>query len=241
MLFCQFSVHGKYPFEKYPSIKTLRVLKGKDMLSNPFHDKNGIPDDTKYARLEYEFDNTKIQFTVYGDKDSSFIDIYVNNKLSQHLYENVYVNNDRILPPVKVADFNGDGIKDVKFMIYYAGCGLAALNIDIIYLFGTKSGKYIKVSYGDKEGEHLVERDWNGDGNAEIMTMELVSANSHNYWCYNVYNFVNGKMVCVNEQYDYPILIQYLYKTNYSITKHMTRQEMKKYRRETPLELIITQ
>jgi hypothetical protein len=88
-------------------------------------------------------------------------------------------------------------------------------------------------------GENMTERDLNGDGNFEIITMTIQNHKSHNYWLFNLYNFVNGNLVCVNDKMNYPIMVQYLFKDNYKVTTKLTRKEMKKYELKKPEELLV--
>ncbi len=118
--------------------------------------------------------------------------------------------------PIRVADFNGDSQKDLKFVAHYNGCGLAAMNVRVLYLFQQPDNKFTKIEYMDKTDSHNTpERDMDGDGNYEIITMDLKSHKTHNYWTFNIYNFKSNELVNVNEKFDYPVMVQYLFRRNY--------------------------
>ena len=119
------------------------------------------------------------------------------------------------------------------------GCGLASLNVRVIYFYQNTNKNFTKVSFYDKMNENRFERDLNSDGKFEIITMTLQGHQNHNYWLFNVYNYENGNLICVNDKIDYPIMIQFLYRENYAITTKLTRQEMKKYQHRKPKELKI--
>ena len=138
-----------------------------------------------------------------------------------------------------IADFNGDGKKDFKIVCSYMGLGIASLNVRVIYFFQNENKGFTKVSFNDKIGENTTERDLNGDGNFEIITMTLQNHKNHNYWLFNLYNFANGDLICVNDKLNYPIMVQYLFKDNYQVTKKLTMKEMKKYELKKPKELLI--
>ena len=136
--------------------------------------------------------------------------------------------------PARVADINGDGLKDVKFVIPYMGNGLAALNVKVIYLLQTKDQKFVKISFYDKMDKNRPERDFDGDGNFEIITMDLQEYKNHNYWTFNIFEYKDGQLINVNEKDNYPIMIQFLYKENYKITDKIDRQKMKSFAIKLP-------
>jgi hypothetical protein len=87
---------------------------------------------------------------------------------------------------------------------------------------------------GEHAGDNRSERDFNHDGNYEIMTMSLVSNNNHAFWVYNLYNFRNNDLISVNDTYNYPVLIQFLNRENFKITDKISRKKMKDYARAKP-------
>jgi len=119
------------------------------------------------------------------------------------------------------------------------GCGLASLNVRVIYFFQKENKEFTKISFDDKMDGNRIERDLNGDGNFEIITMTLQEHRNHNYWLFNVYNFVNDNLICINNKINYPIMIQFLFRENYKITTKITRKEMQKYEIQKPEEILI--
>jgi hypothetical protein len=138
-----------------------------------------------------------------------------------------------------IADFNGDGKKDFKIVCFYMGSGLASMNVRVIYFFQKENNEFTKISFDDKMDGNRIERDLNGDGNFEIIIMTLQEHKKHNYWLFNVYNFVNNKLICVNNKTNYPIMIQYLFRDNYKVTTKITRNDMQKYEIKKPEEIQI--
>ena len=131
--------------------------------------------------------------------------------------------------PLRIADFNGDGLKDIKIVVYFGGNGLAALNVRVIYLFQSSNQVFNKISYSDMAGSNQPERDFDNDKNNEIITMDLQGFQDHNYWTFNIYNYINGTLVNVNKKFNYPIMIQHLYRENYKITDKISRNIMKQF------------
>ena len=52
---------------------------------------------------------------------------------------------------------------------------------------------------------------------------------NHSYWLYNLFDYNSTGLVNVNAKYDYPIMIQFLYRENYKITDKITRLKMKDF------------
>lgn len=128
---------------------------------------------------------------------------------------------------IKVADINGDSLNDIKLIAWYMGNGTASMNVRTIYLFQNPNGHFRKISFDDKIGNDRPERDIDGDGNYEIITMTLQGFESHNYWLFNLFNYTNDNLENVNSKDNYPILIQVLNRENYTITDKVSRNKMK--------------
>lgn len=223
----------KYPFEKFPSIKYTefkdwKIYKKADRI----HFTLTIPD------FFSNTDSLTIQLTSFEIKwDSSYIRLFRNKVQIQKIFEPMFftyinVSND----PVQTLDVNGDNLTDVKLVIPYMGNGLASLNQRVIYLFQKTDGLFTKVSYLDKMGAHITERDFDNDSKFEILTMTLKGHGNHNYWTFNIYNFKDGELVNQNDMFDYPIMIQYLFKDNFKITENISREKMKTFGDNKPDE-----
>ncbi len=223
--------YGQFPYEKYPAIKYKEYSSWKEVDTVKTSD---FP--SRYIEVPTFFDKGEslgIKLTTYsGQSDSSFISIYKAGKLLQRKFEpmDFYYFDD----PLYIADINGDGWNDIKLIVYYGGNGLAALNVKVIYLFQSSSQTFEKISYtdmmgGDYLGDYRLERDLNGDKNFEIITMDLQGYQNHNYWTFNIYNYVKGTLINVNDKYNYPIMIQHLYRDNYKITDKISRKTMKQF------------
>ena len=55
----------------------------------------------------------------------------------------------------------------------------------------------------------------------------------------NLYNFKDKTLQSVNAVYDYPIMIQFLYRPNYQITNKLTREQMRMYSEKEPIDFTI--
>jgi len=78
------------------------------------------------------------------------------------------------------ADFNADSLLDVKILWSDGGCGITGLNERVIYLIQQPENKFTKFSFLDMASSMRLERDLNGEGNFEIITMTLNGYESHN-------------------------------------------------------------
>ena len=221
---------GQYPFEKFKSPKSTS-LEFKMIEKET---------DLNYSKVVKSFfkDNSDLEVIIKGNIDNlkeSYIEVKTKPNSKKYFEEIPAQGTDGFY----IADFNGDGKKDFKIVCYYMGSGLASLNVRVIYFFQKDDKKFTKISFDDKIGENITERDLNGDGNFEIITMTLQNHKNHNYWLFNLYNFVNENLVCVNNLMNYPIMVQYLFEDNYKVTKKLTMKEMKKYELKRPKEFLI--
>ena len=221
---------GQYPFEKFKSPKynslEFEMLEKENVLI--------------YSKKVTSFfkDKSDLEVTINGNMENSkktYIQIKTNQKSRKYFEEIPVQGTDGFY----IADFNGDGKKDFKIVCFYMGNGLASMNVRVMYFFQKKNNEFTKISFDDKMNENQIERDINGDGNFEIITMTLQDHINHNYWLFNVYNFVNDDLKCMNDKLNYPIMIQYLNRDNYKISTKLTRQEMKKYQLKKPEGILI--
>ena len=222
---------GQYPFEKYPAIKYKEF---KDwVVYDRLGEENKIHHTLSIPKFFENGDSITIQLTSFGDyfhsKDSSIIRIFRNHKQIQKIIENMSFDLINFYEPLRMADINGDGLNDFKMIASYMGNGIAALNMRVIYLFQNPDHTFTKISFTDMMSENRPERDFDGDGNYEIITMTLKDHGNHNYWLFNLYNFTDGELTNVNGKDDYPIMIQFLNHENYTITDKIPRAEMKDF------------
>lgn len=216
----------QYPFEKYPTVKFTeykdwKVYNKTDKIDFTLTIPNFFPNR----------DSLTIQLTSFDAKwDSSYIRIFRNKKQIQKTFEPMFFT-DMNVPhtSIRTLDVNGDNQTDIKLLIPYMGNGLAALNERVIYLFQKSDGLFTKISYMDKMGVHITERDFDNDKKFEILTMTLKGHENHNYWTFNVYNFKDGELVNQNERFEYPIMIQFLFKDNHKVTDKISAQKMKTF------------
>ena len=225
-------LNAQYPFEKYPSIKYLK--KGTWIVQESKTTK------TQWTSTASDFfnplDSLTVQLSAFEDKDSSLITIFKNQKQIQLLMEPYSIGGGfgSLYDTLLFADFNADSLLDVKILWSDGGCGIAGLNERVIYLIQQPENKFTKFSFLDMASSMRLERDLNGDGNFEIITMTLNGYESHNYWTFNLYNFTNDDLICVNDKFDYPIMIQFLFKKNYKVTDKITKKKMKTFSMEKP-------
>lgn len=228
-------VKGQYPYEKYPAIKF--KTKGKWTLYDKRDTENKMHWTMTFPQFYDKKDDMTVEITTFGYKDSSEIRIFKNKKQIQKIIEPYAIGRvwSALLDSVCYADINGDSLVDLKIVCWNGGCGIASLNMLVIYLFQQKDNTFKKVSYLDMTIENA-ERDFDGDGKYEIITRSLVSYQGHSYWTYNLYNYMDGKLVCADDKFDYPIMIQYLYRKNFEITDKITKEKMKTFSRTLPID-----
>lgn len=152
----------------------------------------------------------KIQiFEQEGKTESSQIIFFHENKIVQKLFVPYWFRH--VQSSADIADFNGDGIPDIKIRIFTGGNGSAALLNYKVFLI-SQSNKYRVFSFVDFSSEK--EYDFNKDGIAEIIGCTTTNYKGHNYWVYNLYNWKNGALAMVSKEYGYPIWTRVDNKTN---------------------------
>lgn len=146
--------------------------------------------------------------------EESVIHFYKDSKVVQKVLVPFWIKN--IIPIAEFADFNKDGMPDIKFRIRTLEKGTTALLNYKVFLMSQQS-KYKVMSFVDFSAEK--EYDINGDGIAEIIGCSTTNFNGQNYWVYNLYNWVNGSLKSVSKDYDYPIWTLVDKKTNKVLAK----------------------
>lgn len=220
---------AQFPFERYPAISCKNFsdwqLYDRSAKEKKFHHTLTIPD--FYA----DHDTLTIQLTSFTNNwDSSYIRIFKNRKQIQKFYEPMGFSPTNMFEPARVADINGDKLSDLKLIVSYNDPGLASMNVRVIYLFQKNGGEFTKISFNDMMDENRrQERDFDGDKNFEIITMNLRYDGDHSYWLFNLYNFDSDRLLNVNWKDNYPIMTQFLLRENYEITNKISREKMKQF------------
>ena len=148
----------------------------------------------------------------------------------------MHFSDINVYEALRTTDVNGDNLSDIKIVIPYMGNGLAAMNQRVIYLFQKTDGHFNKISFLDKMDANRPERDFNGDNQFEIITMTLNGYEDHNYWTFNIYNYVSGELINQNTKFDYPIMIQYLFRENFKVTDKIPSDKMKNFSDKRPID-----
>lgn len=188
-------------------------------------------------RIPGFFENQKLRIRLSTgiNTSHSYIILYKGKQLLQKIPEAMAFYSGDLPEPVRVADINGDGLMDIKISVSYHGCGLAAEYVKVIYLFQQPGNKFTKIAYTDMMYDNRPERDMDGDGKYEIITKTIQEHKTHNYWLFNIYSFKDNALVNVNDKYGFPIMVQYLYRQNYT-PANISNAILKKYAVKLPEE-----
>lgn len=166
--------------------------------------------------------------------EASQIILYQQNKVVQKLQVPFWFRH--ILPLAEIADFNADGIPDIKFRIYTGGNGSAALLNYKVFLM-SQQNKYRVFSFVDFSAEK--EYDFNKDGIAEILGCTTTNYKGHNYWVYNVYNWINGSLVMVSKDFGYPFWTKVDNRSNKVVAKEIPEDIRQSTLRSFPTEYFV--
>lgn len=146
--------------------------------------------------------------------EESVMLFYKDSKVVQKILVPFWIKN--VIPIAEFADFNKDGMPDIKFRIRTLEKGNTALLNYKVFLMSQQS-KYRVMSFVDFSSEK--EYDINGDGIPEIIGCSTTNYNGQNYWIFNLYNWVNNTLKSVSKDYDYPLWTVVDKKTNKVIAK----------------------
>jgi hypothetical protein len=234
LVLCTGILKGQYPFEKYPAIKYKAYNDWKTIDRSKEKEKD-VQNTLTIPNFYDNSDTLTIQLTSFTDHfwDNSVVRVFRNKIEKQKIIENMAFNPIG-LDSVRVADINGDGLMDIKVVSPYMGNGTASLNVKVIYLFQRQDHSFNVISFDDKSYPNRPERDFDNDGNYEIITMNLVGHEEHSYWLLNLFNYKNDELINVNSKANYPIMIQYLFRENYEITNKISRKKMKDFELKLP-------
>lgn len=224
---------GQYPFEKYPGVKYRECNDWK--IYDKTEKKKKVHSTLTIPGFFENKDSMTVQLTSFIENwDSSYIRIYRNAKQIQKLFDPIGFSPSNVNEAIRIADINGDCLFDIKIVIPYNGCGIASMNVRVIYLFQKSDGSFAKISFDDKMDSIRQERDFDGDGNFEIITMNLVGKENHSYWVFNLFEYKDNGLVNANSKDNYPIMIQFLYRENFEITNKISREKMKDFELNLP-------
>jgi hypothetical protein len=195
---------AQYPFEKYPVMKYTKV---------PFAVSQNEKDSSFTAIGTYK--NYILKLHAFSTGDSSQISISYKDKLVQ-VFNSDAVDLITVHNPIYIGDIDGNGLADFKLDFFNNGAGLAGSLERKVYLFNNGKNHFKMISFMDFFDN--VERDFNHDGNFEIIGQHLLRYKGHSYWLFDLYNYRNGKFKNVSQKYNYPIAIQYLERDNHQAT-----------------------
>lgn len=146
--------------------------------------------------------------------EESMMLFYKGSKIIQKIPVPFWIK--KVIPIAEFADFNKDGIPDIKFRINLVNKSKDELLNYKVFLISQQS-KYRVFSFVDFSSEK--EYDINGDGIPEIIGCSTTNYNGQNYWVFNLYNWVNNTLKSVSKEYDYPLWTVVDTKTNKVIAK----------------------
>ncbi len=235
IVFIALNSSAQYPFEKYPPIKYKEYGPWKIDKKAMMNDRDVVAFYMVIPNF-FERENLTIRITTHDRKSNiSQIKLFKGKKLIGNLHEKMFFSMLNLSEPVRVANIKGDSLKDIKLIVPYMGCGLASLNVRVIYLFQKPNNKFTKISYMDMSDPNIAERDLDMNGTYKIITKALRTYKDHNYWLFNLYNFKDNALINVNEKFNYPIMVQYLYRQNYTPSQ-LSKSILEKFSSKLPEE-----
>ncbi|OYU83261.1 MAG: hypothetical protein CFE24_12100 [Flavobacterium sp. BFFFF2] len=227
---------GQLPFEKkYKAIKVREYKTWESIV-----DTINYTEATHTIAIPRMYHKTKtltIQVTANDSLETVTIRLFNKGQLIQKIIAPKAYFGLSTPFPAFVADYNHDGLVDVKFLIPYYGCGAFNTYSKVFYLLQKKDHQFAIISFTDnipEDDSNRLERDVDGGGSYKIITRSFESHKRHSYWLYNMYEFKGYHLMNANHTVNYPIMIQILDNETFRITRNLTRREMKKYAQKLP-------
>jgi hypothetical protein len=151
--------------------------------------------------------------------------------------------NSTLERPIEL-DLDGNGLGDCIVFRQYFGNSIAILDgkVDIFLRFSDTEFKHIYYEGFCIGTEDFVDMD--KDGKSEIITLDFVrgadkKGKEHNYWGYNIYELVDGKLVNANDKYDgFPKYVWYTEKNNDKDTAHLSEEDRATFTEQKDSEII---
>lgn len=236
--FLSFEGFCQYDFEKFKRIKFEREFEDFNNWVLEKKDVEGLfPEHLLKGISNFFNDKSHLYFEIIPlskeSESSSKIYIYKNKKIISSYNSELPISSINLMN-FGIADFDGNGYKDIALKISYMGNGTASLNVKNIFLYQTSDSEFKVIDFNDKGYGLWYIHDINKDKNFEIFTKHLTNHAGHSYFLFNTYRFNGEKLINVNDEINYPIMVQFLYKENYKTTKNLSRNSMKKYSIEDP-------
>lgn len=228
---------SQYDFEKYPKIKFEREFAKFDDWVVEEVIKDGLfPEHLLKGISKFFNDGSPLYFEVMPiikSENGSKIYIYKDKKVIFTYITDLPVSSSNLMK-FGIVDIDGNGFKDIALEISYMGNGTASLNVKNIFFFQITDAEFKVIAFDDKSFDSWHIYDINMDKNFEIFSQHFQGHENHNYFLFNVYRFNGEELINVNDELNYPIMVQYLYKANNKITKNLSRKAMKRYSIEDP-------
>lgn len=230
---------AQYPFEKHPAIKAKVYPTGYRIEAMGDGD-NYNYEINHYINIPKFFagkGTARITITPPDTSGTATIQIYRGLKKQKKLIADYGFGTYTTIESLFVADYNHDGLPDIKVILPHFGCGAFNYYCHVVYFLQNSNGSLYKFSFSDLllyDYQNRPERDLDGDGVYEIVVCSFQNYKKHNYLLYDLYQLQGNKLVNVNRKFNYPIMIQLLYGENYKITKHLSRKQMRQFENKLP-------
>jgi hypothetical protein len=230
------SAIAQYPFERLPVLQ--RQVTVPWVVHDP--DLTGEGELTASVAIPNVFptnDSCIIVIRPAGDTASWGVDMYIfrNERLLQVFKSDtlcIYYFN---ISSTSTADFNGDSLTDIKFVYDYHSNGLG-LSHRVFFLIQRKDGLFTRVSFYDQSTQDFGERSFDKGKSFAIIGTTLERFRNHSYWAFNLYRFSGDSLEGISTQYDYPLMVQFLYRSNYLPTSSIPKRARWGYSKILPPE-----
>jgi hypothetical protein len=210
--------YAQYPFEKFPVKKY---------------------DSVAFKLVGEDFDTTSVDYAHYKnytiklvrDKSAQLggkILLYYKGKLIKTADGHFGMIRSADFP-LYIEDVNGDGIPDFVFKTFNsAGTGLAGAHIYNTWFIKKSNNDFQTIQFQSFYDKPERQYKFDGKGNYITIGQSLTFYKRHSYWIFDLYQYKNGKLINVSEEYNYPVAVPYLDKETYTPTNKIPKKQLER-------------
>lgn len=204
------------------------------------HDAKQSGDIFNSASSAHAFDGHKLKIRLAPQDDTAYLlRLYTDGNEIASIDFSAAFSPMAGIEYAKLADFDNNGLTDIKILGQGGGNGLAGMVNNISYLMQYEPGRFSLISFmafGD-----FAERDFNDDGAYEIVTMdnqqkETAQGVAHSYWIINAYSLTarQGLRYFSSEKYPFPYVYRMLNNSGNKPAAQLSRKTQKSMKLDLP-------
>lgn len=200
VLFISYLTTSQEYFTEFPKIEYEKIFIEKNFNEDRDDEDGGVW--IKFG------DGLELRISAKHEIIRSYFDFYRDGELVQSFADKHPVTFNTLPDTIYTADFNNDGLFDIKIVVKNNSPSFAGKRKRKFYFIQNTDGTFDKFSYLDFF--HEEERDLDGDGKWEIITRHSYLKQNTVYWVFDIFNFEDHKMVHKSKKFGYPRVTNFM-------------------------------